>query len=799
MGRIMSHQFKHPAAPDNHALGSARSGGLWRSHLLAGACLLSLSAAPLAAIAQEREGASAEDRHYQLETVTVTAEKREESILSVPLTVQAISGDAISDLGVVNLEGLKDLVPGLHIGTAGLSEQLFIRGIGSGSNQGFEQSTGIYLDGVYFTVARLSRLSFLDAERVEVLKGPQSTLFGKGTIAGAVNIVSARPRNEFGIGMTANYNLDDSAYRSLEGYITGPVAEGVAFRLAAKSSRQDGFFYNTHLNRQDPASEDFSIRGSLLADVADNLEILLTAQATEARSNGRSQQIAFVDDPTDPRFPRLQTFIDLVRGLDPEADFTVDQNRSSGGAGMYADETGKDEANAFTLQAKYDLGPASLVSVTGFIDASWVESIDADGSPLSMVTSVLGQEIEQFSQEFRLESDAGTDFSYILGVFYENSIIRSHPKSRSGLRFTDFGLPFNGVTCGSAKWTENSIGVFGQGTYSVTDRLRVSAGARYQESQKRLNRTHVVSEPGDLCAQSADPVFLAQMAGLGRRPFTVQSERSDDSFSPMVSVQYDVLSDSMLYASYRTGFKSGGFDLGQSSLDLANLQFDAEEADSFELGFKSRLLGGRGELSVAAFHNAFENLQVSSFNGTTFTVGNAAEATSRGVEIEGRYLVVPNVTLGANLLYLDGKYDSFPGAACYIGQSASDGCAGGSQDLGGKDLQYAPNWSASFDIDWRGRVAGGFEGFALASLRYVDEQLIAPDGNPVFWIDAYTKIDMRVGLAPVGGNWELALIGRNLTDEMTGNFGYNVPLISGAYIQGVDPGRTVALQLKAAF
>lgn len=799
MGRNMSYHFNSPAMPESQATNSNARDMRRRSRLFAGACLAGLASVQLSAIAQEADDAAAEDARYQLETVRVTAEKREESILSVPLTVQAVGGDAIADLAVVNLEGIKDLVPGLHIGTAGLSEQLFIRGIGSGSNQGFEQSTGIYLDGVYFTVARLSRLSFLDTERVEVLKGPQSTLFGKGTIAGAVNILSARPRSEFGMGMTANYNVDDSAYRSLEGYVTGPLADGLAFRVAARASRQDGFFHNTYLDRQDPTSEDFSIRGSLLADFGENLEVLLTAQSTEATSNGRSQQLAFVDDPTDPRFPRLQAFINLVRGIDPQADFSVDENRSSGGTGMYADETGRDEASAYTLQAKYDLGPASLISLTSFIDASWVESIDADGTPLSMVTSVLGQNVEQFSQEVRLESATGGNFDYILGAYYENSIIRNHPKSRSGLRFVDFGLPFNGVTCGSAKWTENSLGVFGQGTYSVTDRFRVTAGARYQESQKRLSRTHVVSEPGDLCAQSTNAVFLAQMAGLGRRPFSVQSERSDDSFSPMASIQYDLLDESMLYVSYRTGFKSGGFDLGQSSLDLASLQFDSEDADSFELGFKSRLMGGRGEVSVAAFHNTFKNLQVSSFNGTTFTVGNAAEATSKGLEAEGRYLVTPTLTLGANILYLDGKYDSFPGAACYTGQTAATGCVGGSQDLGGEDLQYAPNWSASFDIDWRDQVSSRFEGFALASLRYVDDQLIAPDGNPVQWIDAYTKVDMRVGLAPIDGNWEVALIGRNLTDEMTANFGYNVPLISGAYVQGVDPGRTIAVQLKAAF
>lgn len=769
----------------------------WRTGLLAGVCVFGLINLP--AFAQEDPPASPEDDRYTLQTVRVTAEKREESILSVPLTVQAIGGDAIAEQGIVNLEGLKDLVPGLHIGTAGLSEQLYIRGIGSGSNQGFEQSTGIYLDGVYFTVARLSRLSFLDTERVEILKGPQSTLFGKGTIAGAVNIVSARPQQEFGGGMTASYNLDDSAQRSLEGYVTGPIADGLSFRVAAKAANQDGYFYNTNLGRQDPNTDDFSIRGSLLADIGDNLEVLLTVQNTRANSIGRAQQIAFVDDPADPRFPRLQAFIDRVRAADPNADFGIDQNRSTGGVSVFGNESGRDEASAYTLQAKYDFGPLTLTSVSGYIDASWLEGIDADGSPLSMVTSVLGQDIEQLSQEFRLESNPGERLSYILGVYYENSVIRTHPKQSSSFRFSDFGLPIEGQTCGPSKWTDNSIGAFGQGTFSVTDRFRVTAGARYQESSKRMSKDHIIAAIDDPCAMTSDPVVLARMAGLGRTPFSVRSERSDDSFSPMLTLQYDLTDEAMLYGSYRTGFKSGGFDIGQATLDLSSLQFEAEEADSFEVGIKSRLMAGRGEISASVFHNTFKNLQVSAFNGSTFTVGNAAEAISKGVEIDTRYLITPSVTIGANLLYLDSKYDSFPGAACYTGQTAADGCVGGVQDLGGTTLQYAPEWSGAFNLDWRDTVTSGFEGFAQGSVRYVGEQLIAPDGNPVHLIDAYTKVDLRVGVTPVNGNWELALVGRNLTNEMTANFGYNIPLISGAYVQGVDPGRTVAVQLKASF
>ncbi|WP_169711858.1 TonB-dependent receptor [Henriciella litoralis] len=765
---------------------------------LAGASMIALITASPLALAQD---ATSADDEYKLNTVQVTAEKREESILDVPVTVQAVTGDVLQDQGIANLEGLKDLVPGLHIGTAGLSEQIYVRGIGSGSNQGFEQSTGIYLDGVYFTVARLSRLSFLDTERVEVLKGPQSTLFGKGTIAGAVNIISARPENEFGGAMNLTYNLDDTDQRSLEGYVTGPVADNLYFRLAAKASEQDGFFYNTNRDRQDPSSNDFSVRLSLEADLTDRLNVLFTAQSTEADSDGRTQQVSFVDDPTDPRFPRLQSFIDLVRAADPNADFSVDDRRSTGGTGLYGDETGHDEAKTFTLLGTYDFGPVRLTSVTGYIDADWIEHIDADTTPLSVVTTILGQEVEQFSQEFRLEpSDAGR-FDYIVGAYYENSIIQTSPNTFSGLRFTDFGLPFDGLSCNNAKLTDNSLGIFGQGTLDISDKLRVTAGARYQESNKRLAKSHFVTDAGtDGCgAASQDPVQLALFAAIGRENYAVKSERSDNSFSPMIAVEYDISPEGMVYFSYRTGFKSGSFDVGQTAPDPANLQFEGEEAKSYEIGYKSKLLNDRAEISVAAFNNTFEDLQVSAFNGSTFTVGNAAEATSRGIEVEGRYLVVPSTTLSANALYLDAKYDSFPGAACYAGQTAQTGCVGGAQDLAGARLQYAPEWSGSFNVDWRDNISPRFEGLVNLSLNYVGDQFVSPDGNPVQETDAYTKVDLRLGVAPIDQNWEVAIIGRNLTDEIVGNFGYNIPLVAGAYVQGTDPGRTFAVQLKASF
>ncbi|MFN3856828.1 MAG: TonB-dependent receptor [Caulobacter sp.] len=739
----------------------------------------------------------AQAQEAQLEEIVVTAQKREENLQRVPVSVQAVGGETIARENVVNLEGLSQSVPTLQIGSGGLSEQLFIRGIGSGSNQGFEQSTGTYLDGVYFGVARLSRLAFLDVERVEVLKGPQSTLFGKSTIAGAINITSGRPRPDFGGRAVGSVEAEGAGRKSVNAFVTGPLGDNVSARLAVSVASADGAFNNTYVDEDQPGEEQVAARLSILATPTERLEVLGTLQASYGSSYGRSQQIGYLDT----RFAGPVNFRTRVLALDPRADFTIDDRRSAGRTGSPNDERGHDRAIVGTLNLSYDFGPVSLNAVTGYVRADWREDIDADSSPLPIVDTLLSQDISQFSQELRIESNGDGRFTYMVGAYYQTSEI-DVPQAYSAFDFGVIGSATRVRSCTFGGRDESNWGVFAQGTFAFTDRFRLTGGARYQEAERDIVQSRVVVDPATGgCTPTTNPAVLATAAAtLGYVPYTAKVSAGDSKITPTATLEFDMFDGGMAYISYRTGFKSGGFDLSAGRYNPTTFQYDPESAKSIEAGVKMRLLDGRARLNINVFDSTFENLQVSAFNGTGFTVGNAAEARSRGVEVQGQMLLFDGFTATVDVAYLDAYYEDFPGAQCYANQATVGvGCVGGRQNLKGHVLPFSPEWSGAVRLDYRRPLGNGLMGSGQIMVTYRGEQEVGPDGDPNRLMDASTKVDLRLALGAEDERWEVALVGKNLTDEMTANFGFNVPLVSGAYVFQVDPPRTIAIQLTSRF
>ena len=730
-----------------------------------------------------------------LEEVVVTAQKRPEKLQKVPISVVAVSGERIAEQSISGLEGLSKAVPTLQVSSGGLSEQIFIRGIGSGSNQGFEQSTGIYLDGIYFGIARLSRLAFLDVERVEVLKGPQSTLFGKSTIAGALNIASARPKFDFGYGLETRYQFEGGTEGAVDAYVTGPVSDTVAVRIAMSASAGEGGFYNTYLDRNQPRNEQYAGRVSLLAQPSDRFEILATLQGSFNQGNGRSQQIANLDT----RFARVVSFRDQMLARDPRAEFVIDDRRSAGLIGFPSREDGSDQAVVGTLNASYDLGGVTLKSVTGYVDAQWREEIDSDASNIQIIETLLSQDIKQFSQEVRLESNDDGPIQYIAGLYYQSNEI-DVPLSASLYNLAVIGSSTALRSCSSSQRDESNWGVFGQATWSVTDALRVTGGARYQEAQREIAMHRHIAGINS-CDQAPTPAQTAAAAAtFGQVNFDARDESGDSYVTPTATIEYDLFEGGMAYVTYRTGFKSGGFDLSAGRFVPATFQYAPEKASSWEAGVKMQFLGNKARLNINVFDTTFEDLQVSSFNGTGFTVGNAAEARSRGVEIQAEALLAPGLTTTLDLTYLNAKYEDFPGAQCYANQATiGTGCVANQQNLGGHVLPYSPKWSAALRFNYETDLTDTLEGFIQATVTYRTKQEVGPDGDPNRVVPEATKLDLRLGVGEIDGNWEVALLGKNLTDEMTASFGFNVPLITGAYVFQVDPPRTLAMQVRLKF
>lgn len=755
--------------------------------------------APAPAFAQQASVEAGESEGPTLTEIIVTAQKRAQSLQDVPVSVQAVSGEALVNQGTSGLETLSASVPTLHISYGGLSEQLFIRGVGSGSSAAFEQSVGLFQDGISMGVARLSRLAFLDPDQVEILKGPQSTLFGKSTIGGAINITSGQPRSTFEGQVVGLADVDGGTRRSIEGYVTGPLGDDVAVRLAVKASTSNGAFFNTFTDKRAPEEKSISGRFSLVAHPTDNLELFASVQASRATSFGRSAQTGFVDT----RFANVNSFVTQVRALDPDEDFIPSRFRSAGRNPIACDECGKDRAVIGTFRATLDIDFAKIVSLTGYVDSYWREQIDADATPLPIVNTFLNQSTKQFSQELRIESDTNQRFTYIGGLYFQNMQIDSIDSC------SDFDLGVIGRTtkirgCTSAFRDETTMGVFAQGTFELVPGLRLTAGGRYQTSDRNIHNIRVVPNPGTGTTASTDPVVLATAAAvLGQRPFDVRRSAGESRFTPSVSIEWEPYKGGLLYGSYRTGFKQGGFDTSIATFSDATYQFLPETAESFEVGYKTSLFGRRGRLNINAFTSTFNDLQLSSFNGVGFTVRNAAKARSRGVEVETEFAVADGFTIGGNLAYLDADYGSYLNAPCFANQTAAQGCVttgtSRGQDMSGHTLAYSPKWSGSLFANLRQPVGGGLVALADFRVSARTSQEYGPDGDPNRVSGGVALYDLRVGVGDADGRWELALVGKNLTNEYIPSFGFNVPLVAGAYTVQVDQPRVIAVQAKARF
>ena len=708
----------------------------------------------------------------QLEEVVVTAQKRVQSLQDVPISVSVTTGERLEEFSIGGMEELSASIPNVTIAENATQDSVTIRGIGSGANQGFEQSVGTFIDGVYFGRGRSSRSPFLDVERVEVLKGPQGVLFGKNTIAGALNIVTRKPTDEFEGSLEAQYFEGDDSYGAT-GMLSGPLTDRLAGRAVVKYNQSQGFMDNRATGDDDPETEEMLVRLSLAFDASDRLRLDLKGEMSSYDVDGR--QIQMLEGGP---------FRELFESVDPNYEQKLDYKRSTNNPVFGRDYDNTDAEN-LTATLRYDFDAFSLVSVTAYtgyeyknnIPASWVANLDTAAKRYD-------EEHSQFSQELRLESSAGDSFDYILGLFYQTEEI-------DHLQYFDFDTtqaiadgfplpPFVGRQTFDLEQDTDSFAAFGQLTWHLTDRLRATAGVRYTSDEKDLD-------------------YSQQTTGALPFPsYTVTDSRDDSDVTPSFNLQYDLWDDGMVYASYSEGFKSGGFDFESGA------QFEEETVEAWEAGIKSRLAGGSIELNAAVFRSEFSDLQVAAWNGTAFVTSNAAEAITQGVEIDGRWQISEHWLLSGAIGFLDAEYDSFPAAVCTAGQqnqwAADTGLPPGTctQDLSGEDLQFSPEWAGSFSLEYRRELGGDLHFTGILSADFTDDYYSALDLEPLSLQDAYTKLNARLQLASHAG-WSVALVGKNLTDEETSTWVNDVPFFRGAMFATTDPSRSIGIQARYEF
>lgn len=788
------------------------------------ATAVALTAATLASTAVAQD--------FTLEEIIVTAQKRAQSLQDVPISVAAVSGEQISDIGITGLEELSLYTPNVNINQGKASPNLYIRGIGSGTNGGFEQSVGMYIDGVYAGRGQLSNVPItMDLERVEILKGPQGILFGKNTIGGAINVTSAKPTDEFESYVEALYEPDHGE-EVITGVVSGPLTETLSARLAVRKDSFDGWWDDVLRDKQAPDRNNWYSRASLRWVASDSIEVLAKYEHGD-----------FSTDQT----PIVVYQSDQPLNFQGDSPFPVIDDNDKG-AQDFSDSTGT-RTDVFALTVNADVGENTFTSISSYSAYDMDKRSNADMAATAAFHRMQDEEYTQLSQEFRLVSPGNETVDWIVGAYYQQSDLDISRTSGS-LDYKlagDLSVPALVITQPAvpSKFDQKSESwaVFGQATWNINEEFRVSAGLRYNEETKELDK--ITSGEGLGVRLANNAIILAQPIGGGQfaiigdarsHSFT-DLERDEDKVTWSTNAQWDITPDAMLYASVGTGYKGGGYDgaytgpgetirlsnsfagvpngLTMAGGDASQLEYDEETVLAYELGAKLTLADGAANLNIAVFRMEYDDLQVSSLVGDRYQVSNAGSSISQGVEIDGRWRLTERLTVGGAVAYLDAYYDEFNGATCTIPQSTdplnNPGCLAadgsnitsgetGGQDLSDETLTFAPDWSANLNVQYIYPLGATMELRTNVDVNYTDEFYSALDLDPNTKHDSYTKVNARIALASSDDKWSLALVAKNLTDKKTTVWNNDVPLTdSNSYFGVPERPRSIAIQGRYRF
>jgi len=712
----------------------------------------------------------------QLEEVVVTAQKKAESLQDVALTVQAFKGENIAAAGITDMELLSENMPAITIARSANSQRIVARGIGSGTNAGFEQSVGTFVDGIYYGRGQQIRPRFIDIASIEVLKGPQSTLFGTNVTAGAINIRSNDPTSEFEGQVTVLAGQDGE--RDGNVVVSGPITDRLMGRLALYKRDYDGYMNN--LSRDDSVSQEdhWGGRMVLLFNASDRLSVRAAYEHHDLEQDGNNAQNVIYTD----------NFLPIATADDGVFDY-----KNVGGvlANMSVIPNGPiSDSNQFdtvSVRVNYEGEGYSLTSVTGYTQYDWKNIADSDYTNLDLLVQQTDQQFKQWSQELRLDTEIGDNLDVLAGFYYHNQDFEQ-------LRTSELVASAAGpnVILSPSQQDTDTWALFGQGTYSFSDRARMTLGVRYSSDQKDVSDDLTMSNP------------IFQVIGFfGAFPHEINDSRDEEHLSWLVRGEYDFGEDSLAYALVTRGYKAGGFDVNglggsKGTTPAPDFEFDEEQATNFEVGTKLNLLNGAAMLNGSLFYTLYEDLQVTQFNGAGFELGNAAEATVMGLELDYRQALTDELTLFATATWQDFEFGDYL-ANCNQRQrnGLEEGCVNGAQNLDGKDGQFAPDMSANLGLDYVTAVSTNLLFKANLNIVYSDSYYTQLGVDRNVLQDSYSKINARIAIASADNKWELAAIGKNLTDEEVSVNSFDSP-ISGdfplTYVKFITQPRQLALQ-----
>lgn len=719
------------------------------------ACLIA-SAATLAiagpALAQDGASPGASRASADDNVIIVTAQKREQDVQDVPISMSVVGGEQLSDLGIQDFNELDRFIPNFFVQTTPGNNAFYIRGIGSTpGNLAFEQTVGLFVDGIYGGHARQFQAPFLDVARIEILRGPQGALVGKNTSAGAISVVSARPTRDLTAAFEGSYEFEPGGVR-LFGMVSGPVSDAVSVRVAAQYEDNDGYIENLILGGDETERKSLFGRISVLIDSGGPVNLLLKLEGGSVDLTGTAVERFLT--PADP-----------------------DLKRSTGGFPGFVE---KDWDNTNTLNAaaiaNVEIGDHTLTSISGFSSYDYAKRLDSDFGPAPAFASGFAEDFSQLSQELRVASPTDRPLEYIVGAYFHVNDYDLYGDTLMNLG------PINGGS--SRAFTQENVvwSGFGSATYHVTEEVRLIGSLRYTYDRKVASQTNVISGVVPPTWQTTP----------------LHGRRVEKQWDPSAVVQWDVTPDAMVYASYGQGSKAGGFIGAQATTTPSQFQIEPESAETFEIGAKLALFDRRLRFNVAAFRTDFTNLQVSSFDAvtTSFITTNAGKARSQGIESDFTFRVADGISLTGSLAYLDAKFLDFPGAPCPY---ENPGCVPADNNAAGRPLPRSPKWSGTLFGDVVLPVSDRLDFVANGGLTYRSFMYLEESYNPAAGQDAYAKFDLRAGVRSSDRRWEIAVLGKNITNQITASHAFNTPLAAGVISKFIQQPRTIAVQARLQY
>lgn len=759
-------------------------------------------------------GQASDASEVKLEEVIVTAQRREESAVKVPISISVVGGEKLAAKSVSDLQSVALNIPNFQITQTATTTQIFIRGVGTGNDPAFEQSVAQYVDGVSYGRAQLTRAPFFDIQRVEVLRGPQSILFGKNSTAGAVSLITAGPTEALRAGVTATYTptFDQT---EVTGYVSGPVAEGLGVRIAGRVMDDGGYVKNLYSGKDEPRRKDRAIRGVVTYDKIENFRATLKAEYQRFDMTGRDVEVVSdVATRTIPAGPSAGQPLTYAAGLALQGlpnvltDTKFDRKRAT-------DQPDYDNTNfysgAFTTET--DIGSTTLTTVSGLVDYTRSSAADLDFTTANILAAVMRENYRQFSQEVRIATAAEKPLALLAGLYFERNELQYSDITGFGPDIAKLGFSPIANTGAVRTFRQNghSFSGFGQLTWRVTDDLRVVGGLRLTQDDKNATR-RIIARNGQLDWEGA-PVTSAAALGIyasalgfaldnpGAPGHNLARQRSKFHKVPSIAVEYDATEDVMLFASYKEGYKDGGFDARGNSTGFG---FEDETVQAYEAGFRAQLFDKRGSIGATVYRDDYSNLQVSQFDGRVgFTVGNAGSTRAQGVEVDGRYAIARGVTLSSSVSYLDFKYLDFKRGNCAFGETPDGDTVNGVHlcDYTGRRGRFTPKWNLQGSLSVDRPITEALNLRGSVDVSYKSSHQIHENLDPLGQISGYTLVDARLGVGTE--RWDVAVVGKNLLNERYATFQANVPFASilGAntqYAQTARP-RSIAVQLSLRY